>query len=109
MRPCGGFTPDMINFANSTNVYKIWADMIAFGESRMPVGEQSYCAFAGRRDGKDFVLSHEELAEKYRDHIRMLDRIPDALAGAMGNQMFVATFSTKEEMDRFYDDAVACK
>ena len=31
MRPCGGFTPDMINFARSTNVYKIWADMIAFG------------------------------------------------------------------------------
>lgn len=25
MRPCGGFTPDMINFARSTNVYKIWA------------------------------------------------------------------------------------
>ncbi len=109
MRPCGGFTPDMINFANSTNVYKIWADMIAFGESRMPQGEHYYCAFAGRRDGKDFVLSHDELAEKYQDHIRMLDRIPDALAGAMGNQMFVATFATKEELDRFYDDAVACK
>ena len=29
MRPCGGFTPDMMNFAHSTNVYKIWADMIA--------------------------------------------------------------------------------
>ena len=39
MRPCGGFTPDMINFANSTNVYKIWADMIAFGSTEMPVGE----------------------------------------------------------------------
>ena len=26
MRPCGGFTPDMINFSRSTNVYKIWAD-----------------------------------------------------------------------------------
>ena len=40
MRPCGGFTPDMINFARSTNVYKIWADMIAFGGTDMPVGEQ---------------------------------------------------------------------
>ncbi|MDD5897009.1 MAG: ATP-grasp domain-containing protein, partial [Clostridia bacterium] len=29
MRPCGGFSPDMMNFANSTDVYKIWADMIA--------------------------------------------------------------------------------
>ena len=44
MRPCGGFTPDMINFARSTNVYKIWADMIAFDESTVPVGEHFYCA-----------------------------------------------------------------
>ena len=55
MRPCGGFTPDMINFAHSTNVYKIWADMIAFDHSMIPVGKHAYCAFAGRRDGKDFV------------------------------------------------------
>lgn len=30
MRPCGGFTPDMMNFAHSLDVYKIWADMICF-------------------------------------------------------------------------------
>ena len=109
MRPCGGFTPDMINFANSTNVYKIWADMIAFGSSLYPVGERYYCGFAGRRDGKNFVLCHEELVEKYSANIKMVDRIPDALAGAMGNQMYLATFSTKEELDKFYSDAVACK
>jgi len=105
MRPCGGFTPDMINFAHSTNVYKIWADMIAFGESRMPVGEHAYCAFAGRRDGKNFILSHEEMMEKYAANLRMAERMPDALAGAMGNQMYVATFPTKKEMDAFYADA----
>ncbi len=108
MRPCGGFTPDMINFANSTNVYKIWADMITYGSSMYPVGEHFYCAFAGRRDGKDFVLSHEELLAKYADNMKMVERIPDALAGAMGNQMYVANFSTKEEMDAFYADAVKC-
>ncbi len=109
MRPCGGFTPDMINFANSINVYKVWADMIAFGGSDLVPGERSFCAFAGRREGKNFVLSNEELAEKYRENLRMVERIPDALAGAMGNQMFVATFPTKKEMDKFYSDAVACK
>ena len=107
MRPCGGFTPDMINFAHSTNVYKIWADMIAFGDSRMPVGEHGFCAFAGRRDGKPFLLSHEELVEKYGASLRMVDRIPDVLAGAMGNQMYVAVFPTQEEMDLFYQDALA--
>ncbi len=109
MRPCGGFTPDMINFANSTNVYKIWADMITYGDSLMPVGEKSFCAFAGRRDGKNFVLTDDELNEKYKNNMRMRARIPDALAGAMGNSMFVATFSTKKEMDKFYNDAVSCE
>ena len=107
MRPCGGFTPDMINFARSTNVYKIWADMIAFGGTDMPVGEHYYCPFAGRRDGKHFVYSHEQLMQKYQANMRMVDRIPDALSGAMGNQMYVATFSTFEEMEQFYADVLA--
>ena len=108
MRPCGGFTPDMINFAHSTNVYKIWADMIAFDHSEKEVGEHQFCAFAGRRDGKDFKLDHDALMAKYGQHMRLVDRIPDALSGAMGNQMYVATFPTQEEMDQFYIDAVAC-
>ena len=108
MRPCGGFTPDMINYAHSTNVYKIWADMIAFNHSEKEVGEHQFCAFAGRRDGKNFKLDHDALMAKYGSHMRMVDRIPDALSGAMGNQMYVATFPTREEMDQFYIDAVAC-
>ena len=108
MRPCGGFTPDMINFARSTNVYKIWADMVAFGGTNMPVGQHFYCAYAGRRDGKPFVYSHEQIMQKYQDNMRMVDRIPDALAGAMGNQMYVANFSTEEEMNQFYHDVLAC-
>ena len=108
MRPCGGFSPDMMNFANSTDVYKIWADMIAFNCSTKPQGEHFFCAFAGRRDGKPFQMSHEELAAKYAGNIRMMERIPDALSGAMGNQMYVAVFPTEAEMNQFYADAVRC-
>ena len=108
MRPCGGFSPDMMNYANSTNVYKIWADMIAFDHSTLPDGKHAYCAYAGRRDGKDFVLSHEEILEKYGDNLKMVDRIPDVLSGAMGNQMYVAVFNTKKEMDSFYKNVLKC-
>ncbi len=109
MRPCGGFSPDMMNFANSTNVYKIWADMIAFDRSTKPTGEHAFCAYAGRRDGKRFALSHEQVLEKYAAQMRMIERIPDALAGAMGNQMYVAVFPTREEMDAFYADVLRCE
>ena len=106
MRPCGGFTPDMINFAHSTNVYKIWADMIAFDKSTMPVGESSFCAFAGRRDGKPFKYSHEEIMKKYGKQMKMVDSLPDVLAAAMGNQMYIATFPDKRQLNRFYSDIV---
>ena len=109
MRPCGGFSPDMMNFANSTDVYKIYADMIAYDSSLKTVGERNFCAFAGRRDGKNFKLSHDELCAKYAANMKMVSRIPDALSGAMGNQMYVANFSTKEEMDQFYTDILAPK
>ena len=106
MRPCGGFTPDMINFAHSTDVYKIWADMIAFDKSTMPVGQHAYCAFAGRRDGKPFKYSHEDIMEMYGEQMRMVERIPDVLSDAMGNQMYVANFPTKKAMDKFYKDII---
>ena len=108
MRPCGGFSPDMMNFANSTDVYKIWADMIAFDHSTKPVGERAYCAFAGLRDDKNFVMSHDDILAKYGANMRMEARIPDVLSGAMGNQMYVANFNTKEEMDQFYQDVLKC-
>ena len=108
MRPSGGVTPDMIDFAHSTDVYKIWADMIAFDRSTMPVGTHAYCAFAGRRDGKDFALSHADIAEKYKGNMKMMERSPDVLSGAMGNQMYVAVFNSRKEMDEFYNDILKC-
>ena len=108
MRPSGGYTPEMINYAHSTNVYKIWADMVAFDHSEVSVGEHRFCAFVGRRDGKRFRYSHEELAARYANEIRMMERLPDALAHAMGNQLFLAVFDTQEALDAFYKDAVEC-
>ncbi len=109
MRPSGGFTPDMINFARETDVYKIWADMVAFDKSTKPVGDHHFCGFAGLRDGKNFVLTPEDIKTKYAENIKMVERIPDALSGAMGNQMYLATFDTQEELDAFYADVVKCK
>ena len=109
MRPSGGFTPDMINFAHSTDVYKIWADMVAFGESRMPENEHNYCVFASRRNGKDFVLSHEEILEKYGSKIKMHCPIPKALSGAMADYMYLINASTREELNQIISDVTAEK
>ncbi len=109
MRPAGGYTPEMYNYACETDVYKIWADMVAFDRSTKPIGKRRFCAFCGRRDGKNFVLNDQAVMEKYRENLRMWGRIPQALSGAMANQMFVGVFDTEEEMNRYYQDLLECR
>ena len=106
MRPAGGFTPDMLNFSQSADDYQIWADMIAFDDRihEYP-GPHYYCVYCGRRDGTGYTLTAEELADRYPDAIRKLTRMPDALAGTMGNEVIIACFDTLEETDRFVRDA----
>ena len=109
MRPCGGFTPDMMNYANSTDVYKIWADMIAFDGTRVTTGERFYCAYAGRRDGKPFVYSDSQVRGMYASQIKQAGRIPDALSAAMGNLYYIANFKTKDGMADFFKNVLLTK
>ena len=106
MRPSGGFSADMFNFANSTDVYKIWADMVVFGRSDLPspYGEHFFCCYCGRRDGKDFVMGHDDIMQKYGSKIKMVQRIPKALSGAMADMMYLVNVSSDEERKEFYHD-----
>lgn len=104
MRPCGGYTPDMYNYAYETDVYKIWADMIAFDESTKPLGKRHFCAFCGRRDGRVYKLDHDAVMEKYGANMKMQGRIPDALSGAMGNVMYMANFEEEDALWAFFRD-----
>ena len=105
MRPAGGYTPDMYNFAYETDVYKIWADMIAFDKCTLPMDRpHHHCAFVGRRDGKNYKLDDNAVMTKYGPSMKMWGRIPDALSGAMANQMYVCNFDTDEEVQAFFYD-----
>ena len=110
MRPAGGYTPDMMNFAHSTDVYQIWADMAAFDELRHPQsGEDHFCAYASRRDGAHYRHSHEQVLERYGAQMAMCERMPDALADAMGNQMYTIHApdeASAQEFIRFVSERV---
>ena len=102
MRPAGGFTPDMINFANSVDMYQIWADMVAFDERRHTYsGPKQYCVYCGRRDGVNYVRSPEEIGRACASVMKLQTRMPDALAGTMGNQVFIACFDALDDVERF--------
>ena len=106
MRPGGGYTPDMINYAHNISMFKIWADMIAFDRRTTPdPHDDYYCVFAGRRDNAQYVMDHQALLNKYGYAMMMSPRIAKALSGAMGDQAYIARFRTAEERDAFLFDA----
>ena len=109
MRPSGGISPEMMNYANSTDVYKIWADMVAFDSSSKGTGERFYCAFVGRRDGKPYIHGDGEVLARYGRAMKICQRVAKALSGAMGDRMFVANFKTQEEVDEFYRFTTECR
>ena len=102
MRPAGGYTPDMMNFAHNCDVYEIWAEMVAYNERRLPdIGGDRFCAYASRKDMHQYKHSHEEVLAKYGHCMKMCERMPDVLSGAMGNQMYTVVLQTQDEVDEF--------
>lgn len=102
MRPAGGYTPDMMNFAHSIDVYRIWADMVCFGDRRVPAGDREYfCVYASRKDGKRYVRTHEEILGRYGKNIVMCERMPELMVRTMGNQMYTAKLDSLEETEAF--------
>ena len=103
MRPPGGYTPDMMNFAHDTDVYQIWADMVAFDERRKGEGEQYYCAYAGRRDCYAYTHSHQDILARYGAEICMAERVPAALSDDLCDMAYIARFKERKDVDRFFE------
>lgn len=102
MRSPGGYTPDLINFANSVDCYQIFGDSFAYDENRQYMGHKKYYATCvARRDCYSYLYSDEEILSRYSNAICAYGRYPDVFSGCMGNRYFMAKFSTKKEMDTF--------
>lgn len=102
MRPAGGYTPDMMNYAHSVDVYQIWAEMVTTGKRFVPMPEKEYfCAYAGRKDGKQYVHTHEEIMERYGSVMKMCERMPEMMVRTMGNQMYTVRLDEEQQVIDF--------
>lgn len=108
MRPAGGYTPDMMDWAHSTDVYQIWADMVVFDENRKKQdGSDHFCLYVARRDRFAYRLSSEQIKEKYRGRILMSERMPEAISNDLGNEFFIVNLDDRKELEAFTKDILA--
>lgn len=106
MRPAGGYTTDMINFSQSSDIFRIYADMVVYDEIRLNYnGPHTYCAFLGRRDGVNYAMSHEDVRNMLGEHGRFFTYMNNAMSTTMGNQVSIACFDTLDEVYSFVREA----
>ena len=104
MRPAGGYTPDMMDFGHSTDVYQIYADMVTSDKRLLPpAGEDKFCVYAATKDIHQHAHSRQDILDKYGERIVMAERMPDVLSGAMGNEMYTAIVDSEAEVNEFAD------
>ncbi len=102
MRPAGGYTPDMMNFAQSVDVYQIYADMVTYDKRVFPEPDVTYyCAYASRKDGHRYVRSHEEIMAVYGGKMVMQEEMPPMNWPQMGRYMYTARLDSLDEAQAF--------
>ena len=103
MRPSGGPTPDMINFAYSTNCYQHYADMMVYDRLRhRSRSTPCFCAFVGRWREVSYAHSHTDIIRTFKEKLKTAEELPEVLAHGMGNFIYLAKLESREEMEEFF-------
>ncbi len=61
MRPPGGLTTDMFNYANDIDIYREWASVVARNRFEAHWSRPYHCGYVGRKNGKRYARSHAEV------------------------------------------------
>lgn len=100
IRPPGGMTMDMFNFACDIDLYSVWAKMMAQGAIRLDYSRKYHCGYAGRKNRLRYAHSHEEIMERLGAWIVHHDGLPPVLARAMGDNGYLIRTRDIAAMDR---------
>ena len=90
VRPPGGFTTDMMNYACDFDVYALWA-AVMLGDSLddFSYERKFHTAHAGRRHERAYAHSPTALMHELGDTLVLVKSIPAAFASTMGNTMYL--------------------
>jgi hypothetical protein len=89
MRPPGGLTVDMFNFANDINFYREWANLLVHGRFEAEVRRPYACLYVSRRDGRRYELSHDEVLREYGPLVVHDARMDSVFSAAIGDYGYV--------------------
>ncbi len=98
MRPPGGWTVDMFNYANDFDLYREWANVVVNGRFDATVTRAYNVVYASRRDGRNYVMSNADVFREFGDLIVQHARMDPVIAVAMGDIGYVMRHPESEPL-----------
>ncbi len=90
LRPPGGFTTDMMNYAADVDVYALWASIVTDQKaSGFDYHAKYHTAHAGRRRDRSYRLDHEELQRMLGPALIAVCPVPPVTAETMGDAAYL--------------------
>jgi hypothetical protein len=84
MRPPGGAVVDMWNWAGDVDFFRAWAEVLVHGSTTISSAKPFYVLWSGRKPGRPYRLTHDEVAARFADLLIHVERVDDVFATAMG-------------------------
>ena len=98
LRPPGGLTTDMFNYANDIDIYQQWASVVVRNEFTATWSRPYHCGYVGRKRRKNYLHSHAEILSAFGGSIVHHEEIDSIFRAAIGDYGYVARSEYLEEI-----------
>lgn len=98
IRPPGGLTTDMFNYANDIDIYREWANIITNNHFSADYSRPYHCVYIGRKFNRIYLHDHDEILAAFPDMILHHEPISGVFSQALGDYGYLARSPDLEEI-----------
>jgi hypothetical protein len=85
IRPPGGMTTDMFNYANDINIYLEWANVVVHNRFTADYSRKYHACYVGRKLNRKYTHSHEQILATFNRQIVHHEPVNGIFSAALGD------------------------
>jgi biotin carboxylase len=89
IRPPGGLTTDMFNYANDIDIYREWANVIVHNRFSASYSRRYFCGYISRKFNRNYKYSHDQIMAEFGERILHHEAISGVFSAALGNYGYI--------------------
>jgi predicted ATP-grasp superfamily ATP-dependent carboligase len=98
MRPPGGFTTDMFNYACDIDIYHAWAELLVHNRTDINYVRDYHCCYASRKAHLRYRYSNADILSRYGDFMVQIESVPGVFSSALGDIGYIFRSKSLDEI-----------